>query len=282
MISLTVRESHSHDAFKPIVRVDRATLESLDIADGQIVYVTGKRKTVAKCMVLEKDEPNSALMSASVRNNAEVSIGGTVQIAKVDSLADSSKLLLLSSFESKEEERLRNLTNTQMIAETMTGFPVLKGDYIISLSMGAGWKVFEVLDVQMSSAGSSETAALITPKTEIEAVRERPSGYGPDNSAGGSPRRAYPLFVISFQETIRKIDNDNIFLVMAFHGLHRDGRIGGEIQRKITIDTDIQSLASQIKETAEKTADLINEESRNKTISPNDVRNRIIQSVLAI
>jgi len=209
-----------------------------------------------------------------------VSLGGTVEIARVDSVADASKLVLLSSFDVQNEERMGDLRNTQMIAQMMTGFPVVRGDYIISLSMGAGWEVFEVLDVQMSSAGSSETAALITPKTEIEAVRDRPSGYEP--SAGSSPRRAYPLFVIAFQETIRKIDNDNIFLVMSFHGLHRDGRLGGEIQRKIAIDTDVQSLASRIKATAEKTADLINEESRNKTISPNDVRNRIIQSVLSI
>jgi len=281
MISLTVRESHSHDIFKPVVRMDRSTMEALGVIDGQIVYVTGKRRTVAKCMLLEKESPNSVFMNASVRNNAEMPIGGTVQIEKIDSISDASKLVLLSSFQPNEEEQMGNLRNADVLAHTMAGSPVVKGDYVISLSMGAGWEVFELIDIQTSS-GSSEGASFITPSTQMEIVRAVPAGHGSATSTSRSSLRAYPLFVITFQETVRKIDDDNIFLIMAFHGLHRDGRFGGEIQRKISIDTDIQSLASQIKETAERTADLINEESRIKTISPTDVQNRITQSVLTI
>src|SRR5262245_2710887 len=198
MIPLTVRESHSHDVFKPVVRLDRSTMEALGVIDGQIVYVTGKRKTVAKCMLLEKDSPNSALINASVRNNAEVPIGGIVQIEKTDSIADASKLVLLSSFQPDEEEQMRNLRSADILGHTMAGFPVAKGDYVISLSMGAGWEVFEVLDVQTSSGGS-ETASLITPNTQMEIVRAGPAGHGSATTTSRSPLRAYPLFVIAFQ-----------------------------------------------------------------------------------
>jgi hypothetical protein len=254
-------------------------MESHGIVDGQIVSVTGKRKTVAKCMLTDKDVPNSALMSPTVRNNAEVPLGGTVQIEKLDSLSDATKLVLLSPFQPDEDHR--NSRDVEILSQTMAGFPAVKGDYVISLSMGMGWEVFEVLGIQMSSGGS-ETAALITPNTQIETIRAKALDHRDGSATSLSPRRSYPLFVITFQETLRKIDNDNIFLIITFHGLHRDGRFGGEIQRKISIDTDIQSLASKIKETAERTADLINEESRSKAISPKDVQNRIMQSVLAL
>lgn len=60
MVSLAVHNSHSHDHFSPIARIDHKIMESIGAVEGDVLEVAGKRKTVASYLKREAaDNPDT-------------------------------------------------------------------------------------------------------------------------------------------------------------------------------------------------------------------------------
>ncbi|MGH9879748.1 MAG: hypothetical protein ACRD5H_19130, partial [Nitrososphaerales archaeon] len=223
MVSLVIHEAHPHDAFKPIARLDSTAMRSIDASDGDILEIVGKRRTVAKCMLLDEGGDGSAWLTHTVRNNAEVPIGGKVGVKKIEKVADAKKLVLLSSHNTEISKHMENLDITQHLSAMLAGFPVLMQDYLVSFDMmGHGWIVFQVVAAEPDGLSARDMDSgiplIVRKRTAIEVIKGGEASLA--DKPGIAMRRSYPVFWISFQETLRKMDPENVFLVMTFYGLH--------------------------------------------------------------
>ena len=285
MVSLTVHNSHPHDHFIPIARLDSETMKSIGAVEGEIVDIIGKRRAVAKCKLLDKDEatsnPNSVWLTNTVRNNAEVPLGASVEVRKTTRFAEAQRVVLTSS-QANEITKNTNLGITQHLPAILAGSPILPGDYVVTHQPMGGMRiVFEVLKAEAVSAGGGQNSpdetmpTIITPTTSIE-IEQNHIQQGDEHRM-----RGYSVFWVSIQDAIRKTD-DNVFLVMKFWGLHSEGHYSGELEKKITLETDIQHLVISYTEAAQKEVDAINEKARTEKVSANEVKNRILQKWISI
>ena len=281
MVSLTFHNAHPHDHFAPIARIDSRTMESIGVVEGDILEVIGKRRTVAKCKLLEENEatrnPSTVWLTKTVGNNAEVPLGAVVEIKKSGGAVEARRIVIAPSHADEITKNLDRLQITQHLSSMLAGSPVLLGDYVVTYQPMGPWIVFEVLDVERSATASDvsggENPVLISKKTTIEVKR-------PDEMPQKGeelPRRGYPVFWVNVRDGVRKTDNENVFLMMSFWGLHYDGRYAGEFQRKINNVTDIQNLVSRYTEVAQREIDSVNEEARTGNLSAESVKNRILQ-----
>lgn len=287
MVSLIVHNSHPHDHFIPIARLDSETMKAIGAVEGDILEIIGKRRAVAKCKLLDKDEatsnPNSVWLTNTVRNNAEVQLGATVEVRKAKRIADAQRVVMTSSHTNEITKNIANLGITQHLPAMLAGSPVLPGDYVVTHQPMGGMRiVFEVLKVEVISSGTGQDTpdetmpTIITSTTAIE-IEQNHNQRG----AEGQRRRGYPVFWVSIQDAILKTD-DNVFLVMKFWGLHSEGHYSGELEKKITLETDIQNLVISYTEAAQKEVDAINEKARTEKVSANEVKNRILQKWISI
>lgn len=270
MVSLVVHNAHPHDHFASIARIDSETMASIGAVEGDILEIVGKRKTVAKCKPLEKQDaarnPNTIWLTKTVRNNAEVPFGASVEVAKAQGVFEAKRIVIAPSHVNEASKYLEQLQIKQHLPSLLSGSPVLPGDYVVTLQpMGGSWIVFEIMDIG-TTENSGKSPALISKNTSIEVKQIE----------GERPRRGYPVFWVNVQDGVRKVEQ-GVFLVMNFSGLHYDGRFGGQFERKVAGDTDIQTLVSRYAEVAQRETDSINEEARTATISAESVKNRILQ-----
>lgn len=80
-LSLEVQGAYPQDHFYSIARVDQNTMQSIGATEGDVIEITGRRTTVARCLLLESTDENKGIirMTLVVRNNAEVVTGGSVK-----------------------------------------------------------------------------------------------------------------------------------------------------------------------------------------------------------
>jgi transitional endoplasmic reticulum ATPase len=82
---LRVQELTAHDAGHGIVRLSRTTMKNLEVTAGEIVQITGRRRTVAKAVLGYTDDPDDVVrMDGNLRSNANVGINDRVEVVKAD------------------------------------------------------------------------------------------------------------------------------------------------------------------------------------------------------
>jgi hypothetical protein len=285
MVSLTVHNAHSHDHFAPIARIDSKTLTQIEAAEGDILYITGNRETVAKCKLLGEEEaarnPNTIWLSKTVQNNAEVSLDAAVKVRKASRAIEAKRIVIAHSHVNEITKNLGRLQLIQHLSAMLSGSPVLLGDYVVAHQPMGSWIVFEVLDIEPNTieadVGDQKILAIISGKTMIE-VRKAEEVI---QSNEQRLRRGYPVFWVNIRDGIRKAEQD-VSLIMNFWGLHYDGQYAGQFERKISKETDIQGLVTLYTEAAQREVDVINEEARTVSVPAESVKNRILQRWMGI
>lgn len=262
-------------------------MAAIGAIEGDIVEVLGKRRAVAKCKPLEPADaianPNTVWLTNTVRNNAEVPLGASVEVKKAARVSEAKRIVITSSYDNELSKNLPHLGITQHLPSMLSGSPILPGDYVVTHHPMGSSIVFEVVEVEADDGVNisfanidSASPVLISTKTIIEI-----KGAERLEQSGQRSRRGYPVFWVNVQDGVRK-SNENIFLVMSFWGLHFGGRYSGNFERKIAKDTDIQRLVLGYTEAASKEMDAINEESKSKPVSSDEVKNRILQRWMAV
>lgn len=84
-VSLEIKESYMRDVGRGIARIDEMTMDSLSIAIGDIIEITGKRKAVAKCLPLFPSDVNKNRIrfDGLTRYNSSTEICDVVSIRKI-------------------------------------------------------------------------------------------------------------------------------------------------------------------------------------------------------
>ncbi|MEM1515111.1 MAG: CDC48 family AAA ATPase [Candidatus Bathyarchaeia archaeon] len=156
IVTLRVAEAHGRDVGRGIARVDPRVMESLELTSGDVIEISGKRKTVAICWPGYSEDIGKGIIRIDgyIRRNAGVSIDEKVVIRKVE--AKNAEKIVLAPVES-----LRIEGAEEYLAQILEGKVVTRGDYVPLGIMG------RTIDMMVISVQPSAPAVIITRSTEI-------------------------------------------------------------------------------------------------------------------
>ena len=147
-----VAEAKTKDVGRGIARVDPDYMDQLNVTVGDIVAITGKRKTYAKAMPSFPDERGKGTIQIDgiTRSNANIGLNEEVEVKRAD--IKSANMAVLQPVE--------QFIQKEIDSRLLEGLPVCKDDRI-RLSIFGGRFDFVVIDV-------NPKAGIITKKTIIK------------------------------------------------------------------------------------------------------------------
>ena len=153
-VILRVAEARSHDVGRGIARIDPEVARKLGLTSGDVVEISGKRKTVALCWAGYTEDAGKGIIRIDgyIRKNAGVSIDGKVTVRKIEA-KKASKITLAPT------EPLRIEGAEYYLAQVLEGRVVTIGDYIPIGIMG------RKVDLVVTSVQPPAPAVLITADT---------------------------------------------------------------------------------------------------------------------
>ncbi|MEM2914977.1 MAG: CDC48 family AAA ATPase [Candidatus Bathyarchaeia archaeon] len=187
VVSLRVAEARSRDVGRGIARLDPAAIEKLGLTAGDVVEISGKRKTVAICWPGYSEDTGKGIIRIDgyTRNNAGVSIDEKVSVRKVEA-KKAEKITLAPT------EPLRIEGAEDYLVQLLEGRVVTRGDYIPVGIMG------RKVDLMVVNVQPPAPAVIISVDTKIS-IGEKPSAITRE-----APRMTYED-IGGLQEEIKKI-----------------------------------------------------------------------------
>ncbi len=138
-LRLKVTEALGKDVGRALARMDPADIKALGAEIGDIVEITGKRRTVCKVMPAYKDARAGARVQLDglSRGNAGVALEDVVSVRKV--VAQPAQRIVLSPTVALPSDR-----DLQYIGTRLDGLPVVEGDRIRGTLFGSRYLDFLV------------------------------------------------------------------------------------------------------------------------------------------
>ena len=160
---MRVAEARGRDVGRGIARIDPEAMEKLGLTPGDVVEISGKRKTVAICWPGYSEDAGKGIIRIDgyIRENAGVSIDEKVTVRKVE--ARKAKKITLAP-----TEPLRIEGAEEYLAQILEGRVVTRGDCIPIGIMGRR------VDLVVTSVQPPAPAVIIDADTEI-AIGEKPA-----------------------------------------------------------------------------------------------------------
>lgn len=156
---LKVAEARPRDVGRGIARMDPKDFESLGCEVGDIVRISGKRKTAAKVMPTYVEDRDKGIIQIDgiIRENAQIGLDEKSSIEKV-SYKPAERITLSPITISG----LRGEKDTRYIGRLLEGLPLVVGDRVRATLFGARSCDFKVLDTV-----PKKEVVLIQPTTAI-------------------------------------------------------------------------------------------------------------------
>ncbi len=179
-IQIKVEKAHPSDFGRGIIRLDPSTLLSLQLSPGDIVEITGKKKTAAKVWRADRQDWGQGIIRIDgfIRQNAGVGIGERVTIRKTEVI--SAERVLLAPPEGVDVEFGENTGD--IIKHNILKRPVINGDVIPIVSsmtqpMAGPMASGQAIPLIAIETDPEEGILIINEMTEIE-LRQKPvRGY---------------------------------------------------------------------------------------------------------
>ncbi len=165
-ITLKVAEAVKKDAGRGLARIDPSDIEKLGATIGDIVEVSGKRRTVAKIMPAFKEERGKGIIQIDgpTRGNAQISLDEKITVKKIPwQPADN---IVLTPVNSVNLER-----DSKYIGSLLDGLPVIAGDRIRATLFGSRFTDFVV------ESTIPKGVVVINPTTLLK-INEKKPGSG--------------------------------------------------------------------------------------------------------
>ena len=173
-LKLRVTEALSKDVGRALARIDPQDLERLQVEIGEIVEVSGKRRTVCKAMPAYKEHRGQSriLMDGLSRKNAGTGLDETVQVSKIASTAAQRVVLAPTTVTPTGRD-------LNYIGGLLDGLPVVEGDWIRAALFGSRHADFRVeATVPRGPVVINPTTLLVIGKANAEeAEKARPLSY---------------------------------------------------------------------------------------------------------
>ena len=185
--TLRVAEAHGRDVGRGIARIDPRVMEDLNLTPGDVIEISGKRRTAAICWPGYAEDSGRGIIRIDgyIRRNAGVSIDEKVTIRRIEA-KNAEKIVLAPT------ELLRIEGAEEYLAQILEGKVVTRGDYVPLGIMG------RTIDLVIVNVQPPAPAVIITRSTEIS-MGEKPAAM-----AREVPRVTYED-IGGLKEEIRKI-----------------------------------------------------------------------------
>ncbi len=172
LLKLKVTEALAKDMGRGLARLDPADLARLGLEVGDIVEITGKRKTVAKVMPAYKEQRGQARVQIDglTRENAGAALDQVVEVRKLGSRP--AERISLSPLTITPRER-----DLAYIGNLLDGLPVVQGDRIRATLFGTRSADFKVVSTAPAGPVVINPTTLLhldkaADKPEKESVRQ--------------------------------------------------------------------------------------------------------------
>ncbi|WOF15718.1 CDC48 family AAA ATPase [Methanoplanus sp. FWC-SCC4] len=173
MICLKVDSAYPEDQGGGRARLDPETMLHLHLSPGDLVYIDGKKRTVAKVwrMLVNDWNQEKVRIDNYIRLNAEVSIGDKVDISPVKDVVAAEHVIL-----APPEDLPKQLPiNYNSAVSRLIDFPVVKGD---SVPVSAGLPFMQPQSVAFKVVHiEPENAVIINKDTDIEFSDKPAAGF---------------------------------------------------------------------------------------------------------
>ena len=162
----TVLESYTRDVGCCVVRIDKNTMDDLNIVPEDIVEIMGKRNAVAKCLQLYPADEGKKIIRIDglTRNNCKVEIGDVVSVKEAKSVAADSVMVA-------PLEALPPL-DPRYLANELEGAPIVTEQFVM-VSYFGGRLTFMVIGTTPEISDDIK-AVIVAPKTEFGILKNRP------------------------------------------------------------------------------------------------------------
>ena len=160
LLTLRVAEASQRDFGRGIARIDPQNMKKMNVQTGDVIQITGKKKTAAKVMPTYPENRGKDLIQIDgiIRNNAFVGIGDSVYIGRID--AEKAEKIVLAPLE-QDQPWLKGEKNTEHMKRLLEGLPLVKGDQVRLNLLGTSAS-FIVARIKPNS-----TAVIVHSTTEI-------------------------------------------------------------------------------------------------------------------
>jgi transitional endoplasmic reticulum ATPase len=173
-VQLRVDSAYPGDQGGGKARLDPETMLALKISPGDLVAIEGKRRTVAKVWrsLVEDWNQKKIRIDNFTRQNAGVSIGDTVRVAKIADEIEAKRVVLAPP---EDLPKKIPIANNPHVVNGLIDFPVVKND-TVPVMLGLpfiqpqiiGFKVVEI---------EPEEAVIITKNTSVEFSDKPAAGF---------------------------------------------------------------------------------------------------------
>ncbi|HEX4920529.1 MAG TPA: CDC48 family AAA ATPase [Candidatus Bathyarchaeia archaeon] len=162
--TLRVADALQRDVGRGIARIDPKIVQELGLTSGDVVQISGKRKTNALCWPAHEQDygKGTVRIDGYLRNNAGVSIDDKVTIRKID--AKIAERLTLAP-----TEPLRIVGGEEYLSQLLEGRVLSRGDYVPINIMG------RTVNLVVTNTSPTAEAVIVTEGTEVvvgEQVKE--------------------------------------------------------------------------------------------------------------
>jgi transitional endoplasmic reticulum ATPase len=172
-VFLKVDSAYPEDQGAGKVRLDPETMLQLRLSPGNIVYIEGKRRTVAKVWrsMVSDWHQGKVRVDNFTRANAGVSIGDRVKVAAVEEEVEAKRVIL-----APPEDMPRQIPiNYTSVVNRLIDFPVVKNDLI---PVPAGLPFMQAQLVAFKAVVvEPENAIIITKNTQVEFSDKPAAGF---------------------------------------------------------------------------------------------------------
>lgn len=162
-INLTILEAYPRDVGRAVARIDHKSMEALHASTGDILEITGKRRSVARCLPLyPTDEGKKTIRIDGLgRNNTGMNIGDDLTVRKIKTVtAEKIIIVPLDSIPPLDERYL---------TDALEGIPVTKNDNVMIPYFG-GRLAFQIV------ATTPDIDVIVDQKT-IFTITQKTPGY---------------------------------------------------------------------------------------------------------
>jgi len=166
-IKVKVAEARSNDIGRGLVRLDPEVMEKLGLKTGDIIFITGSRRTVGKVWPALPEDTGKGIirMDASTRHNAGVTLDDYVTVQM-----GSAKWAKKIRFAPTEELEL--MGGEEFLKDALMGRPFIKGDSVAFNVMG------RKIEFQVISFSPMAPAVILGPDTVVEISKRPVKGGG--------------------------------------------------------------------------------------------------------
>ena len=160
VLTLRVAEASQRDFGRGIARIDPEDINKMRAETGDIIQITGKKRTAAKVMPAYPENRGKGLIQIDgiIRNNAFVGIDDNVSVEKID--AEKAENVTLAPLE-QDQPWLRGEKYGEHVRRLLEGIPLVEGDQVRLNLLGTS------VSFVAARLKPKSTAVIVYPTTEI-------------------------------------------------------------------------------------------------------------------